>query len=185
MAATRADTHDLDKLDRWRKGLEEAEAGAFPAIAIFLVSEAHRLSHYIFREYRTSFETRGAEFHHLVIFGQHGISTTVTGFLRQACLDLDCLPSLALVTGPEAMQAHLVSLPTGEAPDTDAGLDTDAGPDQEQQTVDTWRVTLDRLESAADTGSASVDYSGISGVRTVDLGGLHLMGLVSELQGQG
>ena len=179
MAATRADTHDLDKLDRWRKGLEEAEAGAFPAIAIFLVSEAHRLSHYIFREYRTSFETRGAEFHHLVIFGQHGISTTVTGFLRQACLDLDCLPSLALVTGPEAMQAHLVPLPTGERPDPDVG------PDQEQQTVEPWRVTLDRLESAADTGSASVDYSGISGVRTVDLGGLHLMGLVSELQGQG
>ena len=179
MAATRADTHDSDKLDRWRKGLEEAEAGAFPAIAIFLVSEAHRLSHDIFREYRASFETRGAEFHHLVIFGQHGISTTVTGFLHQASLDLDCLPSLALVTGPEAMQAHLVPLPTGERPDPDVG------PDQEQQTVEPWRVTLDRLESAADTGSASVDYSGISGVRTVDLGGLHLMGLVSELQGQG
>ena len=179
MAATRADTHDLDKLDRWRKGLEEAEAGAFPAIAIFLVSEAHRLSHDIFREYRTSFETRGAEFHHLVIFGQHGISTTVTGFLRQACLDLDCLPSLALVTGPEAMQAHLVPLPTGEGPDTDPS------PAQEQETVAPWRVTLDRLESAADTGSAEVDYSGISGLRTVDLGGLDLMGLVSELQVQG
>ena len=179
MAATRADTHDSDKLDRWRKGLEEAEAGAFPAIAIFLVSEAHRLSHYIFREYRTSFETRGAEFHHLVIFGQHGISTTVTGFLRQACLDLDCLPSLALVTGPEAMQAHLVPLPTGEGPDTDPS------PAQEQETAAPWRVTLDRLESAADAGSAGVDYSGIPGVRTVELGGLDLMGLVSELQGQG
>ena len=179
MAATRADTHDLDKLDRWRKGLEEAQTGAFPAIAIFLVSEVHRLSHDIFREYRTSFETRGAEFHHLVIFGQHGISTTVTGFLRQACLDLDCLPSLALVTGPEATQAHLVPLPTGEGPDTEPG------PDLKQQTPDPWRVTLDRLESAADTGSARVDYSGIPGVQTVDLGGLGLMGLVSELQGQG
>ena len=185
MTATRADTHDLDKLDRWRKGLEEAEPGAFPAIAIFLVSEVHRLSHDIFREYRTSFETRGAEFHHLVIFGQHGISTTTTGFFRQAGLNLDCLPSLLLATGPEATQAHLVPLPTGERPDPDSSLDAEAGPDQKQETVDPWRVTLDRLESAADAGSASVDYSGISGVLTVDLGGLDLMGLVSELQGQG
>ena len=185
MAATRADTHDLDKLDRWRKGLEEAQTGAFPAIAIFLVSEVHRLSHDIFREYRTSFETRGAEFHHLVIFGQHGISTTVTGFLRQACLDLDCLPSLALVTGPEATQAHLVPLPTGERPDPDSSLDAEVGPGQKQETVAPWRVTLDRLETAVDTGSARVDYSGIAGLRTVDLGRLDLMGLVSELQVQG
>ena len=179
MAATRADTHDLDKLDRWRKGLEEAEARAFPVIAIFLVSEAHRVSHGIFREYRTSFETRGAEFHHLVIFGQHGISTTVTGFLRQAALDLDCLPSLLLATGPEATQAHLVSLTAGEGPDTDSGAD------QKQQAPDPWRVTLERLESAADTGSAGVDYSGIPGLRKVELGGLDLMELVSKLQGQG
>ena len=179
MAATRADTHDSDKLDRWRSGLEEAEAGAFPAIAIFLVSEVHRLSHDIFREYRTSFETRGAEFHHLVIFGQHGISTTVTGFLHQAGLDLDCLPSLALVTGPEAMQAHLVPLPTGEAPGPDSGLD------KGQEPIDLYRIVLDSLESAADTGSTTVDYSGIPGLRKVELGGLDLMELVSKLQGHG
>ena len=177
MAATRADTHDLDKLDRWRKGLEEAQTGAFPAIAIFLVSEAHRLSHYIFREYRTSFETRGAEFHHLVIFGQHGISTTVTGFLHQASLDLDCLPSLLLATGPKATQGHLVLLPAGEAPDPDSGLDKD------QEPIDLYRIVLDSLESAADTGSTTVDYSGIPGLWTVDFGGLDLMGLVSKLQG--
>ena len=176
MTVTRADTHDLDKLDRWRNSLEEAGAATFPAIAIFVVAAEHTLSHDIFREFRTSFETHGAEFHHLVIFGQHGVSTTVTGFLRQTGLDLDSLPCLALATDPQAMQAHLLPLPAGARPDPSAALD------QQQLTEEPWRAVLNKLESAADAGSTSVDYSGIPGGRTVDLGGGDLMSLVASLQ---
>ena len=177
MTVTRADTHDLDKLDRWSNSLEEAGAATFPAIAIFLVAAEHTLSHDIFREFRTSFETRGAAFHHLVIFGQHGVSTTVTGFLRQTGLDLDSLPCLALATDPKAMQTQLLPLPSGARPDPSPA------PDQQPQTEEPWRVALRRLESAAKTGSGSVDYSGIPGGRMVDLGGGDLMGLVASLQG--
>ena len=79
-----ADSHDLDKLARWKAGLDAAPddgAAAFPACAIFLVSSEDRASHDIFRAYRSAFEELGGGFHHLVIFGQHGISTTQVAFL--------------------------------------------------------------------------------------------------------
>ena len=67
--------------------------------AIFLVSESDRVAHDSFREFRGSFESRNSEFHHVVIFGQHGLSTTVKGFLSELYLPSNRLPFLLIVAG--------------------------------------------------------------------------------------
>ena len=76
-----ADRHDLDKLARWRDGLSEAEESVFPVLAAFLVTGENREAHDIFRRYRSKFEELAAGFSSLVIFGQHGTSTTMTTML--------------------------------------------------------------------------------------------------------
>jgi hypothetical protein len=95
-----ADAHDLDKLARWRRSLSEDGCCGYPVSAIFLVSERDRAAHGIFRRFRSSFEALGAAFHHLVIFGQHGASSTVRGLSKELGLDPESLPSLVLYAGP-------------------------------------------------------------------------------------
>ena len=70
------DNHDLDKLTRWHEGLISKTDGGFPVCAVFFTSGEDRRAHDIFRVYRTAFEELGAGFHDLVIFGQHGVSST-------------------------------------------------------------------------------------------------------------
>ena len=94
-----ADRHDLDKLARWKEGLDSAvdsELAVFPVCAIFLVSPEDRASHDIFRRYRSAFEELGGGFHHLVIFGQHGVSTTQVAFLAEVGLEQASVPLLAI-----------------------------------------------------------------------------------------
>ena len=83
---TRADSHDADKLQRWRKDLSDSPSGGFPVYAAFLVSEKDKSAHNVFRRFRTSFEEQGAGFGNLVIFGQHGISSAVHLMLDQVGL---------------------------------------------------------------------------------------------------
>ena len=71
MAHGAIDKHDLDKMARWRGGLAGRQGRAFPAHALFLVGSENQAAHGIFRSYRASFLAHGAEFHHLVIFGQY------------------------------------------------------------------------------------------------------------------
>ena len=137
-----ADNHDLDKLARWNGDLSSWEDVAFPAYALFLVSSEDKTAHDVFRKYRDSFETRGAAFGNLVIFGQHGISTTVRGILEGLGLDLGNLPLLALFSNPTGRTVHTLSLPAG-APESSPPPPASSGPEH-------WRDVLKRLEDAVD-----------------------------------
>ena len=124
-----ADNHDRDKLRRWQSDLAAVAPDAPAVYAIFLVSEADKAAHDIFRTFRTSFEERfedrEAGFAHLVIFGQHGISATLRRI--QAELDLlpEELPTLALFGGDaedaEYITADVISLPRGGPSDSYSG----------------------------------------------------------------
>ena len=142
-----ADRHDLDKLARWRDGFVAAEASGFSVYATFLVTGEDRESHDIFRRFRTDFEEWGAEYSNLIIFGQHGTSTTMAALLAELGLSAANAPLLALsaATGPDAMM--VLELPKGNA---DGPLD-DSEP---------WGRVLARI--AAARGGAGLDLSGIT-----------------------
>ena len=131
-----ADTHDRDKLLRWQKDLAAAAPDAPPVYAVFLVSAADTAAHDIFRAFRGSFEERKAGFAHLVIFGQHGISTTVRALQQELGLPEDGLPTLALFVGKDT--PTVILLPPG-AP---AGKPEAAG----------WLAALAKAEVVMDAG---------------------------------
>jgi hypothetical protein len=150
MTTSHADKHDLDKLARWCRDLslnppnpplERGARGDFPVYAVFLVSEADRPAHGIFREFRTKFESWSAGFEHLVIFGQHGLSSTVRGLLSGFGLSLEAVPALVLFSSPLASQAY--SLPLAAA---DEGC----------------RHTLTLIEAALDKGEKELDLASLS-----------------------
>ena len=131
---TRADTHDLDKLKRWQKDLETTPDDAPAVYAIFLVSEADTAAHDIFRAFRASFEERQAGFAHLVIFGQHGVSTTVRALQGELGLAEDGLPALVVFVGDSDDEPEIVRLPAG----------ANGGE------CDDWEATLARAEGVMD-----------------------------------
>ena len=114
---TPADRHDLDKLTRWKTALDAAPQNnpdPFPTCAIFLVSPQDHAAHNIFRQYRAAFEELGANFHHLIIFGQHGISTTATTFLAELGMEQTNIPLLAIVPLHQATRVYHIPLPKGD-----------------------------------------------------------------------
>ena len=138
-----ADRHDLDKLARWKAGLDGGDPGAsgFPACAIFLVSGEDRASHDIFRHYRSTFEDLGAGFHHLVIFGQHGVSTTQNAFLGQLGLGPNSVPALAIAPiAEDSNTIYCIELPKG---DRDGDLDE----------TQAWGAALHSLATAVPQGT--------------------------------
>ena len=149
-----ADRHDLDKLARWKAGLDAAgESGdsSFPACAIFLVTGEDRASHDVFRRYRSAFEELGGGFHHLVIFGQHGVSTTQQAFLAEVGLDQSSVPllSIAPLAGADG-PVYCMELPRG---DRDGELD-------ESQN---WGVALERIRAAV-SGQSPLSLDDMYGV---------------------
>ena len=142
-----ADRHDLDKLARWQAGLVGSGGSGtkeFPFCAIFLVSPDHSASHDIFRRYRAEFEDLGGGFHHLVIFGQHGISTTLTAFLEELGRHQDAAPLLAIAPmSPENPTVFCVALPKGEGT---GDLDN----------TQPWGVALDAVRQAASGSGEAV-----------------------------
>ena len=136
---SRADTHDLDKLNRWQKDLETTPAGAPPVFAVFLVSGEDRAAHNVFRTFRSSFEERNLGFAHLVIFGQHGVSETAQSLRAQFGLEAESGPSLVLISG-DGSQPQIVSLPAGEG--SDACREIGSG----------WREALDLATRQIDVG---------------------------------
>ena len=155
-----ADRHDLDKLARWRDGLAEAEGSGFPVFAAFLVTGEDRASHDIFRRYRSAFEELAAGFSSLVIFGQHGTSTTTAAMLAELGLTAEQLPVLALIASVGSDDAFTLALPPGNA---DGELDA-SGP---------WGQALARISRAA-RDKTSLDLGGLEGVavRPMESGGL-------------
>lgn len=151
-----ADRHDLDKLARWKAGLEAAagdgRAAAFPVCAIFLVSPDDRASHDVFRRYRSAFEELGGGFHHLVIFGQHGVSTTQVAFLAEVEREQSNIPLLviAAMSKDAAGSVHCIELPKGQS---------DGEPDDCQP----WGAALERIRAAA-SGQSPLSLDGMDGV---------------------
>jgi hypothetical protein len=157
-----ADNHDRDKLSRWRGDLTSGDASTFPVYAVFLVTPEDRAAHDIFRAYRGSFEQRGAGFQHLMIFGQHGVSTTVKGLLAELGLGLDSLPLLGLFPGPPSDAIHTIGLRQGDYGSGESG-DAKAlnGP---------WMDVLGFLEQAADGGGEALNLNLEGNLKPLSLG---------------
>ena len=150
--SSHVDRHDLDKLARWKGGLDgAADSAPFPVCAIFLVSAQDRAAHDIFRRYRSAFEELGGGFHHLVIFGQHGVSATLLAFLDELGVSRGDVPLLALVPmdGADVGRVVRLPLPKGEG---DGGLD-DSQP---------WGAALALIRAAA-SGPAPLSLPEVGG----------------------
>ena len=111
------DEHDHDKLVRWRTDLDTTpiDPEGFPAMALFLVKPQATGSHEIFRRYRTEFENRDASFAHLVVFGMHGVSTTVQSLLGRVELSETDLPVMVVAPTADPCAVTAVRLPSGES----------------------------------------------------------------------
>ena len=137
------DDHDHDKLLRWREDLKENAIvdGDFPAMALFLVKPRASGSHEIFRRFRTEFEQRDASFAHLVIFGMHGVSSTVRSLLDQTGLTESDLPVMMLAPAAEPAAVVAVQLPSGES--LEGGDDPNG--DGTCDYLAPWQDVLDRI----------------------------------------
>ena len=160
MTRSHADQHDLDKLSGWHRDLGAGPSEPFPVYALFLVSPDARYAHDIFREFRSSFKMRRAGYENLMIFGQHGISSTVEALLSGLELTGDCLPLLVLFREPSAVEVYSHDLPPA--------LD------------ESWRIVLSRLESAADADQPALDLASVPGITSRSLRN----GPVKDLVGQ-
>ncbi len=145
MTRSHADQHDLDKLSGWYRDLSAGPSGRFPVYALFLVTPEASYAHDIFREFRSSFKARNAGFEHVMIFGQHGVSSTVEGFLSRLEFARDRLPLLVLFRGPSAGEVY----PQGLPPDS---------PDSNEA----WRAALSEVERAADEGWSDLNPASLS-----------------------
>ena len=164
------DSHDLDKLTKWHEGLTSAADSRFPVCALFLVSGGDRRAHDIFRVYRKAFEELGAGFHDLVIFGQHGDSSTSAALAPGLGLSGLRVPSLALISRPDPPVCHSTDLP--------AGVLAEGELEEEGQEIP-WEKALEIIKmSAVDESPLSLD----------DLEGLELRsmltGTLAELVGR-
>ena len=148
--ASHADRHDLDKLAQWRDGLASAAKSGFPVFAVFLVTLDDRASHDIFRRYRSAFEDLGAGFSSLVIFGQHGVSSTMKAMLAELGLTMEQVPVLALITGATSNEAWALPLQRGN-------------PDGELDESALWGQALARIGRAA-PGKMPLDLDGVAGI---------------------
>lgn len=185
MTSSHADKHDLDKLARWQRGLSlnppnpplQREArGDFPVYAVFLVSAADLPAHGIFREFRTRFEAWSAGFDHLVIFGQHGLSSTVHGLLSGFGLPLESVPALVLFSSPLACQAYALPLPAAGL-----GESTGGAPQVPTEEDEPWRQTLTLVEAALERGEQALDLASLPCSTRLHLDGGPVLELVAML----
>ena len=145
--------------------------------AVFLVAPEDRNAHDVFREFRSSFEKLGASFEHLVIFGQHGVSSTVLGLLDRVCHSLESLPMLALFSGPLADGFQFLPLPKGSTHQHSEEIAGESG----RCCDDLWRGLLVRLEDAA-VGKVSVlDLQSVPGITSSPLATGSMQKLVREV----
>lgn len=142
-ANPRADAHDRDKLRRWQQELTGSAPPGPAVYVLFLVSEQDTAAHDIFRDFRRSFEQRNAGFANLVIFGQHGVSSTVRLMLAELGLSEAGLPVLArFAAAAGAVVREITPLPRGK-PAAAPGL---AGAE--------WRAALRWAETKLDESPA-------------------------------
>lgn len=134
------DSHDLGKLTRWHEGLAAEIGREFPVCALFLASGEDTRAHDIFRIYRSAFETLDAGFHDLVIFGQHGMSTTCAALIPGLGLSGLDTPSLVLINDDSGLVFHSTLLPAGSL---------GQGQTEEDGAGVAWRVALTEIERSA------------------------------------
>ena len=151
MASAHADSHDLDKLTRWREGLVAAELSHFPVFAVFLVGPEDRVAHDVFREFRSSFEARNVPYENLVIFGQHGASKTLHGLGSGLGISPSDIPLLALIFSVTTSTFYTLPLPKGNS-----GQETKGEP---------WLSVLRLVEAASDSDQNVLDLDLIKEVR--------------------
>lgn len=168
--SSRADQHDIDKLGRWHRDLTAPSGNSFPVSAVFLVSDADQTAHDIFRAFRSSFEQRDAGFGNLIIFGQHGVSSTVNGLLSRLRLPQDSIPLLLLFTSLGGWSVYILPLSAGSA----SGTNIDRLPDTPLE-------LLERVEKFADRADEDFDDSGITELREIPPPAADLITLVSQL----
>ena len=167
------DSHDLDKLTRWHEGLATASGGKFPVCALFLASGEDNRAHDIFRIYRTAFEELGAGFHDLVIFGQHGTSSTSLALIPGLGLSGLQTPSLVLISG-DGTVFHTTGLPAGKLAEGQSEVDGDDIP---------WRMALEAIKQAV--GNSSVlSLDGVEGLERMDSAGGNLADAVGQVKVQ-
>jgi hypothetical protein len=172
--AEAADSHDLDKLTRWHDGLTSETGRNFPVCALFLASGEDTRAHDIFRIYRTAFEDLGGGFHDLVIFGQHGVSSTSTALVPGLGLAGLRIPALVLITRegpPSCYSAHLPSVALADGESEDQG-----------ETV-SWKKALEIIVAAVGEGS-SPSLDGVSGLEHRDFPGVSLAKTVGSVKKQ-
>ena len=176
MAQSHADSHDLDKLARWSHALGGGQPAEFPAYAVFLVGPEDRRAHDAFREFRSSFQNAGAEFQHLVIFGQHGVSRTAMELLGLLGLPQESLPLLALFSGPASTGFYWAPLRKAGHTETPAGQSqrADSGSD------DVWRTLLARIEDCAGGAGSGLDLDSVPGLVGVSLGNMSTTSVIEE-----
>ncbi len=173
MSNNYAENHDLEKLSRWRKDLSKEPANHFPVHAVFLVSSKDRLAHDVFRNFRSSFQSLDAEFRHLTIFGQHGLSSTARRLLREFGLDDDYYPTLVLLVGAESESMFTLPLPAGDSP-----IDLDYNDAQP------WQLVLAAVEAAANDEDSILKLASVSKVVGPTETGEPLKRLVDRLLGE-
>ena len=113
------DKHDFDKLTRWYRELLDYDDMKFNYIAVFVTREYDEVAHKIFRGYRRAFESKGATFANLVIFGQHGFSATGEAVLRAFHSESLRLPILFVIDFSSPSIAYKISLPSGSSNQVD------------------------------------------------------------------
>ena len=166
------DSHDLGKLSRWYEGLVSGTGCSFPVCALFLAAAEDRRAHDIFRIYRSVFEELGARFHDLVIFGQHGTSTTCTALIPGLGLTGLEVPSLILICGGEGLVLHTTILPKGELLGGCSEKDGDGVP---------WRQALERIKESV-LKSSGLALNEVKGLKRVDVPGRTLMDTIGEVK---
>ena len=173
------DSHDLDKLTRWHEGLTSQTGEGFPVCALFLVSVEDVRAHDIFRVYRTAFEELGAGFNDLVIFGQHGVSSTSAALVPGLGLSGLQIPSLALITGGALPGCHTTALPAGALPKGESEQEESGKEDDEPP----WKKALESIREAVRAGT-SLSLDRVIGLERRDLPGATLAESVGRVMEQ-
>ena len=177
MPSSHADSHDRDKLVRWSEGLARDNLGGFPVYAVFFVTPEDRHAHNVFREFRSSFSILEAHFEHLVIFGQHGVSSTELALLDQLGHALKSLPMLALFSRPLAEGFHSLPLTKGTANERSGEIVGELI----QGSDDLWRSLLLRLEDATGGKVSVLGLESVPGIASSHLADGPMGKLVREV----
>ena len=166
------DSHDLDKLTRWHEGLVTETGDGFPVCALFLAAGEDRRAHDIFRIYRSAFGELAAGFHDLVIFGQHGSSSTCAALIHGLGLSSLQVPALVLIRGGDELVFHTTGLSSGALAPGEVEEDDGNVP---------WRAALESIRSAVEQES-ELSLDRVRGLERVVFSGGNLADTVSVVK---